>query len=60
MDAERSIVLGWVPAGRVHPEETTDRCIVEVIAQATGGSARSLVRCLFTRRTAHVPAAAVR
>lgn len=44
----------------MHSDGTTDDCVVQVLAEAKGGSARTLVRCLFTRETAHVHPVAVR
>jgi len=54
--------LAHVPGYRIHGEgdDTPETCMVVVIARATGGDARSLVRCMGTGTTAHVPAASVR
>ncbi len=52
--------LAHVPAYRIHGDGGAGMCPVVVIARATGGDARSLVRCMGTGTTAHVPASSVR
>ena len=58
---DRTAYLGKVSAHRIHPGEgLTDDCMVEVIARPHGGTARAVVRCLFTREVAHVHPVSVR
>jgi hypothetical protein len=53
-----AIKLARVP--NVHQDHTTDDCIVRVVAEARGGSARTLVRCMFTGEHHHVHPSSVR
>lgn len=59
---ERRAFLGMVSSALVHQGEIDDfgGCMVEVVARAAGGSARHLVRCLYTGDTAHVHPVSVR
>ena len=61
MATTRTMILAHVSPHTLHGEGSynTDECIVEVIATARGGSARTLVRCLFDRTTHHVHPCAV-
>lgn len=56
---ERKAILGHVSAHWIHHDQD-DTCMVEVICLGTGGSARSLVKCLFTGDKAHVPTTSIR
>lgn len=57
----RKAFLAFVSPQLVHPGGgAADDCMVEVVARATGGSARDLVRCLYTRDAAHVHPSSVR
>lgn len=58
---DRTAILGRVPTHTLHGEGKydDDECMVEVIAQAVSGSARTVVRCLYTREVFRVHPSAV-
>lgn len=57
----RQITLAQINSDRVHDGPClADECIVLVMATAVGGTARTLVRCLFTNTVAHVHPSSVR
>lgn len=43
-----------------HRDSSTDDCFVQVVAEAKGGSARTLVRCIYGATFHHVHPSSVR
>jgi hypothetical protein len=61
MATTRTAFLALVQSTCLHPgADYDDDCMVEVVARPHGGSARAVVRCLYTHTTGHVPAQAIR
>lgn len=60
MPTTRLAIVGRVTRGLVCKGYARDDCFVEVIALPAAGSARALVRCLYSGVTAHINVASVR